>query len=170
LSKEKKERKTRPCCRLFFKNRKVCIQNQQKTNSGFAMLAPDALCPCGSGEIYGACCRVCHQGQATTALALMRSRYSAYALGLVDYILRTTHPQNHDAAKPLEQRKKEMEQFCRTTIFKGLKILEAQEGETRSSVTFTAFLSQAGKDFSFTEKSTFEKVLGNWLYLSGEYR
>lgn len=139
------------------------------TDRDFAMVAPDALCPCGSGESYGACCRICHQDQAKSALALMRSRYCAYALGLVDYILRTTHPQNHEAAKPLEERKKEIEQFCKTTVFKGLKILDAQEGDTRSTVTFTAFLSQAGKDFSFTEKSTFEKVLGNWLYLNGEY-
>lgn len=132
------------------------------------MLTSDA-CPCGSGESYGACCRVCHQGQAKTALALMRSRYCAYALGLVDYILRTTHPKNQEAAKPLEERKKEIEQFCKMTIFKGLKILDTQEGEARGTVTFTAFLSQAGKDFTFTEKSTFEKVHGNWLYLSGEY-
>ena len=95
----------------------------------------------------------------------MRSRYSAYALGLIDYILRTTHPQNRDAARPEAERRREIEDFCKTTSFKDLKILDAQE----STVTFTAFLSQNGKDFSFTEKSTFEKVHGNWLYLKGEY-
>jgi SEC-C motif-containing protein len=99
----------------------------------------------------------------------MRSRYSAYALGLVEYIIRTTHPGNPEAAKPEAQRKKEIEEFCRITTFKGLHILEDQEGETISTVTFKAFLSQAGKDFSFAEKSTFEKVNGHWLYLKGEY-
>lgn len=129
----------------------------------------EATCPCESRKTYGACCQICHQGKAPTALALMRSRYSAYALGLVDYIIRTTHPLNREAAKSLDERKKEIEQFCKTTVFKGLKILDVQEGDTKSTVTFTAFMSQAGKDFSFTEKSTFEKVLGNWLYLSGEF-
>ena len=94
----------------------------------------------------------------------MRSRYSAYALGLVDYILRTTHPHHPDAARPLEVRRQEIEGFCKTTVFKGLKILDAEE----STVTFTVFLSQQGKVFSFTEKSTFEKVQGQWLYLKGE--
>jgi len=133
------------------------------------MLAPEASCPCGSGETYGRCCQVSHQGEAKNVLALMRSRYCAYALGLADYILRTTHPQNHEAAKPLEERKKDIEQFCRMTVFKGLQILDVQEGDARSTVTFRAFLSQAGKDFSFKEKSTFEKVLGGWLYLKGEF-
>ncbi|MBS0649375.1 MAG: SEC-C domain-containing protein [Verrucomicrobia bacterium] len=126
-------------------------------------------CPCESGKTYGACCQIAHQGKAPTALALMRSRYCAYAIGLVDYIVRTTHPLNREAAKSLEERKKEIEQFCKSTDFKGLKILDVQEGETKSTVTFTAFLSQAGKDFSFTEKSTFEKVLGSWLYWCGEF-
>lgn len=129
----------------------------------------EADCPCQSGKTYGACCQIAHQGKAPTALALMRSRYCAYALGLVDYIVRTTHPLNREAAKSLEERKKEIEQFCKSTDFKGLKILDVQERETKSTVTFTALMSQAGKDFTFTEKSTFEKVLGSWLYLSGEF-
>jgi SEC-C motif-containing protein len=124
------------------------------------------LCPCGSGKNYAACCGPLHQGVAApSAEALMRSRYSAYALGLVDYILKTTHPQNHDAKRPAEERKKEIERFCKTTLFKGLKILEMG----KDIVKFTVYLSQEGKDFSFTEKSTFEKVLGNWLYLRGEF-
>jgi len=94
----------------------------------------------------------------------MRSRYAAYALGLVDYILKTTHPDHPDAKRPEDVRRKEIEEFCQTTVFKKLKILDVQE----NTVTFTVFLSMEGKDFSFTEKSTFEKVLGKWLYLKGE--
>ena len=94
----------------------------------------------------------------------MRSRYCAYALGLVDYILTTTHPEHPDAKRPEEIRKKEIKEFCTTTVFKGLKILDVQEG----MVKFTAYLHMDGKDFSFTEKSTFEKVNGKWLYLKGE--
>ena len=99
----------------------------------------------------------------------MRSRYSAYSLGLVDYIVKTTHPDHPDAKRPIEVRRQEIEEFCRTTIFKGLRILEFQEGETTGMVKFTAYLSMEGKDFSFTEKSTFQKVQNDWLYLKGEF-
>lgn len=127
------------------------------------------LCPCDSGKKYAQCCRSCHQGQsAMTAEALMRSRYCAYALGLVDYILDTTHPDHPDAKRPVEIRRKEIEEFCRTTLFRGLKILEVQEGKTLGYVKFTAFLFMDGQEFSFTEKSTFEKVQGKWLYLKAE--
>jgi SEC-C motif domain protein len=123
------------------------------------------LCPCGSGKTYAACCGLCHRGEpAKSAEALMRSRYCAYALGLVDYILKTTHPEHPDAKRPEEIRRKEIKEFCTTTAFKGLKILDVQGDQ----VKFTAFLHMDGKDFSFTEKSTFEKVDGNWLYLKGE--
>ncbi len=128
------------------------------------------LCSCGSGKSYSDCCKPLHQGKAAgSAEALMRSRYSAYVLRLVDYIIKTTHPLNPDASRSLEERKKEIEQFCKATIFKGLKILDVEEGEEKSTVTFTAFLIQGENNFSFTEKSTFEKVLGHWLYLKGEF-
>jgi SEC-C motif-containing protein len=50
-------------------------------------------CPCGSGLEYDGCCRPFHDGAAApTPEALMRSRYSAYALGRDDYVLATWHP------------------------------------------------------------------------------
>ena len=49
-------------------------------------------CPCGRGA-YAHCCGPLHAGApAADAEALMRSRYSAYALGLADYLLATWHP------------------------------------------------------------------------------
>jgi SEC-C motif-containing protein len=91
----------------------------------------------------------------------MRSRYAAYALHLTDYIERTTHPQN-------EQFNREgLKPFCEQTEFLGLDILDVQEGEASATVTFTAHLAQAGRDASFTEKSLFEKVKGQWMYRAG---
>lgn len=51
-------------------------------------------CPCGSGRRYAQCCRPLHLGQreAATAAELMRSRYSAFAVGDADYLLATWHP------------------------------------------------------------------------------
>jgi SEC-C motif-containing protein len=57
-------------------------------------LADTARCPCLSGEVYGECCGPYHRGeaQAPTAERLMRSRYSAFAVGDADYLLDTWHP------------------------------------------------------------------------------
>ena len=56
-------------------------------------------CPCGLGDDYDACCGRLHAGAAApTAESLMRSRYSAFAVGDTGYLLRTWHP----SARPQE--------------------------------------------------------------------
>jgi SEC-C motif-containing protein len=52
-----------------------------------------SACPCGSGRVLDECCGRYHAGEAAPdAEALMRSRYSAYVLGLEDYLRATWHP------------------------------------------------------------------------------
>ena len=47
-------------------------------------------CPCCSGK-SAICCQKYHKGLTPeNALVLMRSRYSAYALGVGDYLIETT--------------------------------------------------------------------------------
>ena len=119
-------------------------------------------CPCHSGKLYIECCAPYHQGEnPPTPLALMRSRYSAYALSEINYIIATTHPDNPDSTLPISQRKQKIKNFCKNTQFKGLEILSA-EGFT---VTFRAILMQGGRDSSFTEKSEFAQINGRWFYL-----
>jgi len=50
-------------------------------------------CYCGSGKSFESCCSPYINGiqKAPTALALMKSRYSAYATHQADYLLATTH-------------------------------------------------------------------------------
>ena len=91
----------------------------------------------------------------------MRSRYSAYALSEINYIIETTHPDNPDSTVPITQRKQQIKNFCKNTQFKGLEILNA-EGFT---VTFKAILVQGGRDASFVEKSEFAQLNGRWFYL-----
>jgi hypothetical protein len=51
------------------------------------------VCPCGLGDGYESCCGRLHAGApAPTAESLMRSRYSAFAVGDAGYLLRTWHP------------------------------------------------------------------------------
>jgi SEC-C motif-containing protein len=96
----------------------------------------------------------------------MRSRYSAYAKGLADYIMLTTHP--FAISLDRQQWRKTIEQFCLHTHFVKLEILEFMENPQTATVTFVATLLQGSKDVSFKEKSLFEMVHHRWLYLSGE--
>ena len=122
-------------------------------------------CPCHSGQLYLQCCQPFHEGKKVdNALQLMRSRYSAYARGLTAYIIDTTHPDNPNYNRDHQRWQNELLQFCKSTHFRGLDILEFIEDEIRSYVTFTAHLSQEKNDISFTEKSAFEKMGDRWLY------
>jgi SEC-C motif-containing protein len=98
----------------------------------------------------------------------MRSRYCAYALGLSDYIMVTTHKQNSAYQADSKAWRADLDAFSDQTSFDGLKILAAEEGEDQATVSFTAYLRQAGAEATFSEKSTFVKEGGAWLYKSGE--
>ena len=67
----------------------------------------EAPCPCGSGKPLAACCGQYLDGGAwpETAEALMRSRYTAYALGNYPWLVETTHPavRSEVSAEALEQ-------------------------------------------------------------------
>lgn len=97
----------------------------------------------------------------------MRSRFAAYALGNVGYIIRTTHPQSPHTELDQKIWRQDLKTFCRQTNFLGLQILQAEDAQDDVGwVTFRAILMQAGRDMSFTEKSKFEKMNGRWLYHS----
>lgn len=125
-------------------------------------------CPCKSGLLYEECCGPYHAGRpAPTPLALMRSRYSGYALQKFDYIIDTSHPDLQRFHHPISQWRQGIVDFSRQTSFDDLKITEVDVGDKEGFVTFKACLSQNGKDVSFMEKSRFEKKDGKWLYHSG---
>jgi SEC-C motif domain protein len=125
-------------------------------------------CPCGTGRRYKACCLPLHGGTAAaSAQALMRSRYAAYALGIVRYILRTTHPAGPHHRADTKAWAAEVEAFCSHTQFTGLRVDESHEDGDRGEVAFFASLTREGKDVSFGERSRFERVDGRWLYHSG---
>ncbi|WP_175009689.1 YchJ family metal-binding protein [Cellulosimicrobium sp. TH-20] len=77
-------------------------------------LDDDARCPCLSGDTYGSCCGRYHAGlrpgpdgaapgpHAPTAEALMRSRYSAFAVGDAEYLRATWHPSTRPADLDLD--------------------------------------------------------------------
>lgn len=132
-------------------------------------LSPARRCPCHSGRQYKRCCRPYHQGRpAPTPEALMRSRYSAYALGLVDYIMATTHPDSPHRVDPEQRWISELSAFSLGTRFTSLKILEASEQGDEGLVHFLAELQQAGRRAPMEERSIFRKRDGRWLYVAAE--
>ena len=99
----------------------------------------------------------------------MRSRYSAYQMGNVAYIIETTHPNNSLFQKKRNEIEDGIRHFSSTTKFEGLQILEFLDGEKKAFVSFYAILQQEGHDASFKEKSCFLKENGRWLYESGTF-
>jgi SEC-C motif-containing protein len=130
-----------------------------------ARLADDARCPCLSGETYGACCGRLHRGEAVaaTAEALMRSRFSAFAVGDAGYLLRTWHPSTRPAALDLDD----------TLRWYRLDILATARGgllDTEGMVEFVAHHKVPGvrgSAGSQHERSRFSKDTGAWTYVDG---
>jgi len=55
-------------------------------------ISKNTKCPCGSGKKYKDCCFRWHKiTNAPNALLLMKSRFTAYAVGNAEYIIKTTH-------------------------------------------------------------------------------
>lgn len=118
-------------------------------------------CPCGV-EAYASCCQPYHRGMsAPTAEVLMRSRYSAYVLGLEDYLLLTWHPDTRPATLGLTD--------DAPTRWLGLQVKRAvTTSENSAIVEFVARYKINGKAERLHEISRFTRLDGQWLYLDGE--
>lgn len=127
----------------------------------------DRRCPCHSRRRYHRCCGPVHEGRAApTAEALMRSRYAAYAMGLVAHLQRTTHADSPHRQDDLAAWGEELATFCRKTRFVGLRILDTSGDEHEALVRFHAELAQGDRDVSFEEHSRFLRVDGHWQYVA----
>ena len=128
-------------------------------------ITKNTQCPCGSKIEYKKCCKKYHLGaRPKSALLLMKSRYSAYAVGDVAYIIQTTHKDNIDYTRDTKKWKSEIKYFCNDTDFKGLRIIDFIELADEAYVEFEASLSSV----EMREKSHFIKQDNIWLYESGE--
>ncbi len=126
--------------------------------------AASGPCPCGSGFAYAGCCGRWHagpaRGHAPDAQALMRSRYSAYVLGLADYVLDTWHPSTRPAQLPPDP--------------PGLKWLGLDvrghrvEDADRARVEFVARSKVGGRGQRLHEISRFVREAGRWYYVDGQ--
>lgn len=120
----------------------------------------DGPCPCGRGVGYDSCCGPIHRAErdATTAEALMRSRYAAYAIGDGGYLLRSWAPATRPAHVAIDTH----------TTWTGLTIVATTGGgmlDAEGTVTFEARYRTDGRDGVLRERSRFVREDGRWAYV-----
>lgn len=127
---------------------------------------PSAACPCGSSLDLVACCGPILAGTpAPTALALMRSRYTAYVLGNIDHLVAT-----HDPASRAALDIPATTAWSRDTRWTGLRIVATTAGapaDTHGVVEFIASGATGGAPFDHHERSRFRRLDGRWYYVDG---
>lgn len=119
-----------------------------------------SFCPCESGNLYNTCCELAHTGTpAPTAEALMRSRYTAYVLGLEAYLLKTWSTKTRPAALNLSD--------DTATKWLSLQVIRVENtSETTAIVEFVARYKIGGKAERLHEISQFVRIERRWYYLS----
>jgi len=130
---------------------------------GKSRLMEDKTCFCDTGLFFDDCCGLylCNDKKAVSALALMRSRYSAYATHNVDYLLETTHISGRHYYS-----KSEILKWATTNKWQKLEILSF----TESTVEFKAyFLNAENVPQTHYEFSTFKRENGTWFYVDGKF-
>ena len=131
------------------------------------MPAPDASCPCSSGRNFAQCCAPYLSGGVLplTAETLMRSRYSAYATGNVDYLRETLLPgtrEDFDRDAALK--------WAESSEWTGLDIRWTEAGgpsDETGAVEFVARFTRDGQASLHHETSRFEKRDGRWYFVDG---
>lgn len=119
-------------------------------------------CPCCSEKLYSDCCEPYHKKQqnAPTAQALMRSRFSAFAIPNGVYLLNTTLP-----AKRKLHSQEELQEWGEINQWIKLEIVNLP---AINQVEFKAYyIDQKGNNQLHHELSTFQKINDRWFYVSG---
>lgn len=125
-----------------------------------------ANCLCGSHLPYSQCCELLHtdQAYAQTAEALMRSRFTAYAMHNEAYLLSTwdttTRPAIVDFSKD-------------TGEWTRLELILTKKGSAKDHkgiVEFKAFFTVDDEQRVMNEISRFVKRQERWFYLDGKVK
>ncbi|MFD7100608.1 YchJ family protein [Streptomyces xanthophaeus] len=124
------------------------------------MATPVLPCPCGLPAAYPQCCGRFHSGaqQAPTAELLMRSRFSAFAVGDTAYLMRSWHASTRPGRLDLDPGQR----------WERLEILGTERGgmfETEGSVEFRAHYREGRHTGSLHELSGFSREAGAWVYV-----
>lgn len=125
-------------------------------------------CHCGSADSFETCCKPLLKGERLpkTAAELMRSRYSAFAVGDIDYIMNT-----HDPDTVSQVDRASTESWAKEAKWTGLEITDTEaggEGDEVGRVDFVARYDLRGVKIEHRESATFRKQGKRWLFVDGE--
>ena len=123
----------------------------------------DSACPCQSNKSYEDCCGRFHAHTQfpETAEQLMRSRYAAYVLKNVPYIVETTVP-SQQALLNVQA----IQAWAEETQWLGLQILNTESlTKTQSAVEFRAVFQGEEGEQTHHERSIFVKIDGRWYFV-----
>ncbi|MGH1487568.1 MAG: YchJ family protein [Cellvibrionaceae bacterium] len=122
-------------------------------------------CICGNKKPFEKCCKRFVSGTQypKTPEQLMRSRYSAYALGgFGDYLLETWLPS-------MSQGLSSEELSASNTQWTRLSVIDKSQKGDDGIVEFKAFfVDEHGQEAQLHERSVFKRIKGKWLYVGGE--
>lgn len=131
-------------------------------------MSNDTPCPCGSGTTYSDCCAPYHQRRLTAPSPekLMRSRYTAFCLHQVDYLIDTLHPAFRDGND-----RQRIDNARDDHRWLALQILaQFATAPNQGTVEFVAYC-QAHDRAEVTqlhERSQFVREAGRWFYTEGD--
>lgn len=136
-------------------------------------LAPEDPCPCGSGKKFGECCAKalkdgCWPG---TAEALMRARYTAYALHDYQYLVDTTLPSERDkdfSAEKLEEQSRDVNWVRLSVVKTGDTTRE--DSVDYDLVDFYAYYTMHGATMQLGEHAYFTKGEDGRIYYAHGYK
>jgi len=123
------------------------------------------LCPCTSEKAYGDCCAVAHSDiqKVATAEQLMRSRYTAYVLCNIEYLMNS----HHSSTRPIKDQE-EILKWTNSVKWIKLEVLNCSEGsvsDVKGTVEFKAHFEENKMPEVIHEHSKFVKENDHWVYL-----
>ena len=123
-----------------------------------------AACPCGTGLTLGECCGPVLDGRpAPTAEALMRSRYTAFAVGDAAHLRASWHASTRPRELDLDD----------DVRWRSLEIVSTSAGgpfDDAGVVEFVARYRDGAERGVLHETSRFVREGGRWFYVDGTTR
>jgi SEC-C motif-containing protein len=119
-------------------------------------------CYCKSGRDFSSCCEPIILGKKmrSSAEICMRSRYSAYCVKNIDYIIESTFPSQRQYYP-----KKSLLTWAKSVSWIKLEIVAASS----TIIEFKAFFTEGNSEIQIHhEKSLFKEVNGIWYFYEGE--
>jgi len=125
-------------------------------------------CPCGSKKNFEDCCEpfLINKKKPATAAQLMRARYTAYAMGTVEYLYNTSGPKVKKEFDADSSRK-----WAESATWNGIEIISEEHGKAaddKGSVEFIAHYTVNETAFNHHERAEFKKMNGEWFFIDGK--